>query len=80
MTQNIIRGLELFTTACPPTLPLCLTLGLELAVNNLKKKNVITILMNKINICGRIRIMCFDKTGTLTENRLIFSGFLGMYK
>ena len=29
---NILRALELFTTAVPPTLPLCITIGLENSV------------------------------------------------
>ena len=45
-------------------------------MKNLKKKNINTILINKINIAGRINTMCFDKTGTLTQNELIYRGFL----
>ena len=36
----IIKALELFTNSIPPTLPLCLTLGLEYAVLNLRKKEI----------------------------------------
>lgn len=32
--------------------------------------------MGKINLAGRVKVMCFDKTGTLTENNLIFHGFI----
>lgn len=78
--STIIKGLELFTTSVPPTLPLCLTLGLEYSVKNLKEKKIQTLLMGKINLAGRVKVMCFDKTGTLTENNLIFHGFIHLEK
>lgn len=71
-----IKGMELFTTAVPPTMLLCLSLGLDYSVENLKTKGIQTLLMNRINLAARIKIMCFDKTGTLTENMLFFSGFI----
>lgn len=70
-----INSCELYTTAVPPILPLCLNLGLEYAVRNLKAKKIKTLLMGKINQAGRIKTMCFDKTGTLTENELYFKGY-----
>ena len=76
----LIKGLELFTTAVPPTLPLCLTLGLEFAVKNLKKFGISTINMEKINLAGRVSKWCFDKTGTLTENNMSFYGYLSLEK
>ena len=72
----ILRALELFATAVPPTLPLCLTIGLEFAQKRLKKYGIQTIIIKKINEAGRVKIMCFDKTGTLTQNGLIFKGFM----
>ncbi len=27
-------------------------------------------LVFRINLCGKIKLVCFDKTGTLTENNL----------
>lgn len=36
----------------------------------LKKKNIFCISPPKINISGKVNIMCFDKTGTLTEEGL----------
>ena len=72
----ILRALEFFATAVPPTLPLCLTIGLEFAQRRLKKYGIQTIIVDKINEAGRVKIMCFDKTGTLTENGLIFKGFM----
>ena len=70
-----MKGLDLFTTAVPPSLPLCLTIGLEFALERLKSQEIHCINVSKINEAGRVKFMCFDKTGTLTENSLIFSGF-----
>lgn len=67
--------MELFTTAVPPTMLLCLSLGLDYAAENLKTKKIQTLLMGRINLAAWIKIMCFDKTGTLTENELIYYGF-----
>ena len=36
----------------------------------LKKRNIFCISPQKINVSGKVNIMCFDKTGTLTEEGL----------
>lgn len=36
----------------------------------LKKKSIFCISPPKINVSGKVNIMCFDKTGTLTEEGL----------
>jgi cation-transporting P-type ATPase 13A2 len=40
----------------------------------LEKQKIITKSQNKINVAGRIDVMCFDKTGTLTEDSLDLYG------
>ena len=42
--------------------------------NRLKKKRIYSIFPDKINISGKINVMCFDKTGTLTEEGLEMYG------
>ena len=69
-----IRALQLFTVAVPPVLPLSLTIGLEIANRRLKRKNIYTLFLDKINLAGRVKHCCFDKTGTLTENLLKLKG------
>lgn len=32
------------------------------------------MIMNQVNICGKVTVMCFDKTGTLTEEGLDMYG------
>lgn len=74
--KTFIKAFELYTTAVPPILPLCLTLGLQYGFIALRKKKIETLIIGRINQAGRIKIMCFDKTGTLTENNLIYKGFI----
>ena len=74
--DSILNAFEIFTTAIPPTLPLCLMIGVEFSVERLQKKNIYTVKMQKIMEAGRINIMCFDKTGTLTENELSFKSII----
>lgn len=75
----IIRGLEMFTVAIPPMLPLSIAIGLEIASRRLKKKKIYTLFLDKINQAGRVKLCCFDKTGTLTENSLKLRGIQPIY-
>jgi len=43
-------------------------------LNRLEERKIITKSQNKINVAGRIDVMCFDKTGTLTEDSLDLYG------
>lgn len=43
-------------------------------INRLRHKQIFCISPQKINISGKINIMCFDKTGTLTEEGLDMYG------
>lgn len=70
----MIRSLDLFTTAIPPTLPLSLLIGIEFAGHRLKTKGIFSMIPGKINQAGRVKLFCFDKTGTLTENSLVLRG------
>lgn len=75
----VIKGLEIFTVAVPPALPLCLAIGNAIANARLKKQNIFTRVLQKINEAGRVACACFDKTGTLTMNKLILFGILPIY-
>ena len=74
--EIVEQGLDLITTAVPPSLPCCLGVGIGIANRRYKKKGIICINRNKITSCGKIDICVFDKTGTLTEDHLNISGFL----
>lgn len=72
----VIRGLDLVTIIIPPCLPLALTVSTSFALVWLRKENIFCISPSRINLAGKIRVMCFDKTGTLTEDSLKFKGLL----
>lgn len=44
-----------------------MTIGIMLARQRLKKKQIFCIAPSVINTCGGINVVVFDKTGTLTE-------------
>ena len=66
----IIRALDLITIVVPPALPATLTIGTNFALNRLKKKSIFCISPQRVNVGGKLDVMCFDKTGTLTEDGL----------
>jgi cation-transporting ATPase 13A3/4/5 len=66
----LIRALDLITIVVPPALPATLTIGTSFAVERLKKHNIFCISPSRVNVAGKIDVMCFDKTGTLTEDGL----------
>ena len=66
----IIRALDLITIVVPPALPATLTIGTNFALSRLKKKQIFCISPQRVNVGGKLDIMCFDKTGTLTEDGL----------
>jgi len=66
----IVRALDLITIVVPPALPATLTIGTNFALNRLKQKQIFCISPQRVNVGGKIDVMCFDKTGTLTEEGL----------
>lgn len=66
----IVRALDLITIVVPPALPATLTIGTNFALARLKKKRIFCISPQRVNVGGKLDIMCFDKTGTLTEDGL----------
>ncbi|KAM8953694.1 putative cation-transporting ATPase 13A4 [Pelodytes ibericus] len=75
-TQVLIKALIIITTAVPPALSAALSTGIMYAQRRLKKKGIFCISPQRINVCGRLNIICFDKTGTLTEDGLDLWGVL----
>lgn len=68
------KSLDVLTIAVPPALATCLSIGSEIASGRLEEKGIITKSQTKINVAGRVDVMCFDKTGTLTEDSLDLYG------
>lgn len=70
----VVRALDLITIVVPPALPATLTIGINFALNRLKRKQIYCISPQRVNVGGKLDIMCFDKTGTLTEDGLDILG------
>lgn len=68
--QIIIRALDLVTVIVPPALPAAMTVGTIYAQHRLKEQGIFCISPPRINLGGKIRLVCFDKTGTLTHEGL----------
>ncbi|GAW12630.1 hypothetical protein ANO14919_020000 [Xylariales sp. No.14919] len=66
----IVRALDLITIVVPPALPATLTIGTNFALSRLKEKHIFCISPQRVNVGGKLDVMCFDKTGTLTEDGL----------
>lgn len=66
----VVRALDLITIVVPPALPATLTIGTNFALSRLKGKQIFCISPQRVNVGGKLDIMCFDKTGTLTEDGL----------
>ncbi|KAM4693456.1 putative cation-transporting ATPase 13A4 [Discoglossus pictus] len=75
-TEVLIKALIIITTAVPPALSAALSTGIMYAQRRLKKQGIFCISPQRINVCGRLNIICFDKTGTLTEDGLDLWGVL----
>ncbi|CAK7204158.1 hypothetical protein SEUCBS139899_006912 [Sporothrix eucalyptigena] len=66
----VVRALDLITIVVPPALPATLTIGTNFALSRLRAKQIFCISPQRVNVGGKLDIMCFDKTGTLTEDGL----------
>ncbi|KAL4929639.1 putative P-type ATPase [Aspergillus undulatus] len=70
----IVRALDLITIVVPPALPATLTIGTNFALSRLKSSNIFCISPQRVNVGGKLDVICFDKTGTLTEDGLDILG------
>ena len=65
----VVRALDLITIIVPPSLPLALSVGTNYALIALRRAQVCCISPNRINMAGKVRVMCFDKTGQCRARR-----------
>ena len=76
--EIIERFLDLFTTAVPPSLPACLSIGITYSLHRLNDKGIFCIQRDRVNKAGSVNILVFDKTGTLTEDHLDINGYVSV--
>lgn len=74
METLLVRTLDIVTIVIPPALPLAMTAGTVYSQARLKDRNIFCISPQRINVCGKLKLICFDKTGTLTDDGLTMSG------
>ncbi|XP_046387712.1 polyamine-transporting ATPase 13A3-like [Ischnura elegans] len=72
----ILRTLDIITIVVPPALPAAMTVGTVYSQSRLREQGIFCISPPRINVCGKIKLVCFDKTGTLTEEGLSLWGVL----
>ncbi|EDV23802.1 uncharacterized protein TRIADDRAFT_27142, partial [Trichoplax adhaerens] len=72
--EVIKRALDMITIAVPPALPAAVSIGTVYATNRLRVRGIFCINPSRINLSGKLNLVCFDKTGTLTEDFLEFWG------
>jgi P-type E1-E2 ATPase len=77
--ETILRAFDIITTVVPPSLPTAITVGTIYALNRLKKNKIYCISPQRVNLCGKVKLVCFDKTGTLTEDSLDMMGVQPVY-
>jgi cation-transporting ATPase 13A2 len=64
----------LITVVVPPALPATLSIGTSFALARLRKAKIFCVSPNRVNVSGKVNVVCFDKTGTLTEDGLDILG------
>lgn len=70
----VLRALDIITIVVPPALPATLTIGTTFAINRLKHKGIFCTAPTRVNVGGKLDVLCFDKTGTLTVDGLDILG------
>lgn len=65
-----IRVLDLVTVVVPPALPATMSIGTAFAIVRLRRLGIFCISPTRVNMGGKVNVVCFDKTGTLTEDGL----------
>uniref|UniRef100_A0A8D1Q9A2 Polyamine-transporting ATPase 13A2 n=1 Tax=Sus scrofa TaxID=9823 RepID=A0A8D1Q9A2_PIG len=74
LNEIVIRALDLVTVVVPPALPAAMTVCTLYAQSRLRSQGIFCIHPPRINLGGKLRLVCFDKTGTLTEDGLDVMG------
>ncbi|XP_036900997.1 polyamine-transporting ATPase 13A2 isoform X7 [Sturnira hondurensis] len=74
VNEIVVRALDLVTVVVPPALPAAMTVCTLYAQSRLQRQGIFCIHPLRINLGGKLQLVCFDKTGTLTEDGLDVMG------
>lgn len=69
LNEIVIRALDLVTVVVPPALPAAMTVCTLYAQSRLRSQGIFCIHPLRINLGGKLQLVCFDKTGTLNGDR-----------
>lgn len=61
--EIVIRALDLVTVVVPPALPAAMTVCTLYAQSRLRTQGIFCIHPLRINLGGKLRLVCFDKVG-----------------
>lgn len=67
----LLRSLDIVTIVVPPTLPAAMTVGTIYAQRRLKKKGIFCTSPPRINVAGKVKLVCFDKVCDCFYNSVI---------
>lgn len=70
-----LRTLDIITIVVPPALPAAMTAGTVFSQSRLKKKGIFCISPPRINVCGKLKMICFDKVIAYTCEYHAFYNF-----
>lgn len=59
--KTVVRTLDIVTIVVPPALPAAMTVGTYYAQSRLKKRGIFCISPPRINVSGKLKLVCFDK-------------------
>lgn len=65
MNEIVIRALDLVTVVVPPALPAAMTVCTLYAQSRLRSQGVFCIHPPRINLGGKLQLVCFDKVSTV---------------
>ena len=60
--------LSFIVAAVPPDLAIYVTVAYSWCLFRLKRRGIVSTMLEKTVEANRLKTMCFDKTGTITEN------------
>lgn len=63
VNEIVIRALDLVTVVVPPALPAAMTVCTLYAQSRLRTQGIFCIHPLRINLGGKLRLVCFDKVG-----------------
>jgi cation-transporting ATPase 13A2 len=64
LNEIVIRALDLVTVVVPPALPAAMTVCTLYAQNRLQTQGIFCVHPLRINLGGKLRLVCFDKVGS----------------